>query len=281
MRNDSCARRVIVVVLDGLRPDAIHQFGLSYLARLITGGAYTARATTVAPSVTAAALTSLMTGVSPQTHGLASDRVFIPKARPGLVPLPEHLARHGVPSSGFMTEVVPLFRGIAVRIGRRLGLSVLHLSGRSSADVLSSARDRLRAQRRGLIVMHWPDADRAGHEYGWMSPQYGEGCRRLDVCLRMLAGAINDPDTLLVALADHGGGGAKANDHESAHPLDRTIPVLLSGAGVAPCELQQTSLLDVPPTSLRALGVPIPEWYEGRVLHEAFATSDTPQPAVA
>src|SRR5262249_38686457 len=76
MRNDPCARRVVVVILDGLRPDAIDRFGLSYVVRLMVGGVFSCSAATVTPSVTAAALTSLMTGVSPQTHGLASDRVF-------------------------------------------------------------------------------------------------------------------------------------------------------------------------------------------------------------
>jgi arylsulfatase A-like enzyme len=281
MRNDPCARRVVVVILDGLRPDAIDRFGLSYLARLIAGGASSSCATTVTPSVTAAALTSLMTGVSPQTHGLASDRVFIPKTRAGIVPLPEYLARRGIPSTAFMTEVPALFRGIAARIGRRLGLNGLFTTGKSAADVLAAARATLRQQKRGLIVLHWPDADRAGHAHGWMTPQYAAGCRRLDVCLRMLASSISDPDTLLIALADHGGGGAKPKDHESHHPLDQTIPVVLSGAGVARGELLETSLLDVPATILHALGVDVPEWYEGRVLYEAFARRDTPQPAVA
>lgn len=281
MRNDPSARRVVLVILDGLRPDAIERFALPHLGRLIESGASTLGATTVSPSVTAAALTSLMTGVSPKTHGLASDRVFIPKPRADLVPLPEYLAHHGLPSTGFMTEVGPLFRGIAARIGRRLGLSGLHMIGKGAADVLAHATPTLRNQHRGLIVMHWPDADHAGHEYGWMTSQYEEGCRRLDTCLRMLMNLVNDPETLVIALADHGGGGAKLKCHESEHPADRTIPILLSGAGVTPASLLPATLLDVPPSILHALGVEIPKWFEGRVLHEAFAVREAPQPAVA
>jgi arylsulfatase A-like enzyme len=97
----------------------------------------------------------------------------------------------------------------------------------------------------------------------------------------MLYGLAADPDTLLIALADHGGGGADACDHDSAHPLDRTIPLLLWGAGIGRTHLLPSSLIDVPPTILHALGVEVPEWYEGRVLHEAFARNDTPEPAVA
>jgi hypothetical protein len=254
---------------------------LAQLARLIANGAYSANASTVSPSVTTAAMTSLVTGVSPAVHGLAGDRVFIPRPPAGLIPLPEILARNGLPSSAYMTQVPRLFRGIAARIGRKLGLSGLYLTGNNAADVLNAARMTLSAQRRGLIMLHWPDADRAGHAHGWMSPQYADACRRLDVALRMLCGLAADPDTLLIALADHGGGGVDARDHDSTHPFDRTIPLLLSGAGIGRTHLLPSSLIDVPPTILHALGVEVPEWYEGRVLHEAFARRDTPEPAVA
>jgi predicted AlkP superfamily pyrophosphatase or phosphodiesterase len=281
MRPDSAARRVVVVVLDGLRPDAIDRFALPQLSRLIANGAYSAHATTVSPSVTTAAMTSLVTGVSPAVHGLAGDRVFIPRPPEDLIPLPEILARHGIPSTAYMAQVPRLFRGLASRIGRRLGLSGLYLTGTNAADVLSAARSTLNDQRRGLILLHWPDADRAGHAHGWMSPQYADACRRLDVALRMLCGLAHDPDTLLIALADHGGGGVDARDHDSTHALDRTIPLLLSGAGIGRTCLPPSSLLDVPPTILHALGVAVPEWYEGRVLHEAFARHDAPESAVA
>ncbi|HEY9228818.1 MAG TPA: alkaline phosphatase family protein [Gemmatimonadaceae bacterium] len=281
MRNDPLARRVIVVILDGLRPDAIDRFGLSHLARLMDHGASTLAATTVSPSVTISALTSLMTGVSPDVHGLRGDHLFIPKPRKDLIPIPEQLARLNWPSAAFMTEVPVLLRGIAARIGRRLGLTRLHTTGENAAGVLDAARQTLRTQRRGLIVLHWPDADRAGHDHGWMSPEYGAACRDLDAALRNLTSTSADPDTLFIAVADHGGGGAKVNDHDGDHCLDRTIPIALYGAGVAQAELEASTLLDVPATILYALGLDVPAWFEGRVLREAFERREAPQPAVA
>jgi arylsulfatase A-like enzyme len=281
MRHEIPVRRVVVVVLDGLRPDAIERFGLEHMQTLMARGASSRRATTVAPSVTTAAMTSLMTGVGPATHGVASDRLFIPKPRPGLVALPDWLAQHGFPSSAFMAEVPVVFRGIAVRIGRRLGLSGLHLAGSDAAGILSAARSTLRSQRRGLIVLHWPDADRAGHAHGWMSPEYADGCRRLDASLGAVMSTCNDAGTVVVALADHGGGGKQPNDHESDHPLDRTIPIGFSGAAIARRELGPVTLLDVPATIVHALGLSIPSSFEGSVLHEVFAGSDEPASAVA
>lgn len=273
MRAGNAIRRVIIVVLDGLRPDAIDAFDLVHTRRLMQSGASSHRATTVAPSVTTAAMTSLFSGVSPRVHGVESDRLFIPKNASTLVAVPELLARGGYPSSAFMAEVPAIFRGFAARIGRRLGFGTLRLSGKTAPEILLAARTTLRVQRRGLVVMHWPDADRAGHTHGWMSAPYADGCRRMDGSLGMLAAITeieSDPHSLLIALADHGGGGVVSNDHESDHPLDRTIPLLIAGGAVAQGTLDGASLLDVPATVLWALGLDLPPTFEGRVLHEAF-----------
>ncbi|MGH7619422.1 MAG: alkaline phosphatase family protein [Gemmatimonadaceae bacterium] len=274
MHYDSVVRRVVVVILDGLRPDAIQRFNLETLHRVMASGAWTLRGTTVAPSVTTAAVTSLMTGVSPGIHGLAGDHLFIPRAKQHLTPLPRQLATRGLPSSGFMGQVPAIFRGVAARVGRRLGLDTLRLAGDGAAQVLNAARPTLASQRSGLILLHWADADRAGHDHGWMSPAYADGCRRMDDALAELVALADDSETLIVGLADHGGGGRKPNDHESDHALDRTIPIVLFGANVVPRGLGPARLLDVPPTILSALGVDIPHTYEGRVLWEAFAADE-------
>jgi hypothetical protein len=73
-----------------------------------------------------------------------------------------------------------------------------------------------------------------------------------------------------------------ANDHDSDHPTDRTVPVVLAGAGIEPgTVLDAMTLLDVPTTILWALGVRRPASYEGRVLTEAFRSTEMLQEAVA
>jgi arylsulfatase A-like enzyme len=287
MRTERDIRRVILVVLDGLRPDAIEKFDLVHLKRLMANGASTTHATTVAPSITTAAITSLLTGVSPMRHGVTSDRVFIPTGAAALKPLPDILADHGYPSAGFMADVPTLLRGVANRVGRRLGFGTTRFAGKTAPEVLLSARSTLRSQKRGLIFLHWPDADRAGHSRGWMSHAYEEATHCLDGTLGMLhalAQVGEDPGTLLIACADHGGGGFTSNDHNSDHPLDRTIPILINGAGVVRQSLGAVRLLDIAPTVLWALGVNPPADLEGRVLSEAFETyadAESPVSAVA
>lgn len=270
----SPVQRVVLVVLDGLRPDAIARFRLQRVASLARRGASTFRAQTVSPSITPCAMASLLTGASPERHGMQSERFRIPRSRGPVHPLAKELARHSLPSSFFMPQVPFLMRGIAGRLATALGLGLFRHHGHNADEVLAAARSTLASQRRGLIVLHWLDADRAGHDSGWMSPEYGVAAARMDAALGSLEAAVDldDPTTLMIALADHGGGGATPKHHDSAHPLDTTIPVMLAGGAIVPGELGAgVSLTDVPATILWALGLARPESYVGRPLLQAFA----------
>jgi predicted AlkP superfamily pyrophosphatase or phosphodiesterase len=270
----SPVRRVVLVVLDGLRPDAIRRFRLERVASLARRGASTLRAQTVSPSITPCAMASLLTGAAPERHGIQSERFHLPRPRGPVHPLAKELSKHSLPSSFFMPRVPFLMRGIASRISTKLGLGEFRNHGRDAGDVLGAARANLASQRSGLIMLHWLDADRAGHEFGWMSPEYGAAAARMDDALGRLEAAVDlsDPGTLVIALADHGGGGATLTHHDSAHPLDTTIPLMLAGGAVEPCDLGAgVSLMDVPATILWALGLDRPESYAGRPLLRAFA----------
>ena len=274
MRQRHMIRRVIVVVLDGLRSDAIDAFDLHHLRGLAQRGASTLTAQTVAPSVTAAAMGSLLTGVRPERHGLTSDRFHVPRSQGVVIPLPKLLADAGYLTTACMAEVPLLYRRIARVLAHRLGVARPSFAGRSAPEILMAGRAALETQRTGLMLFHWPDADRAGHEEGWMSPAYGAAARRMDATLGLLAGlsqAERDPSTLLIALADHGGGGAVPRDHDSAHPSDRTIPIAIAGGAVVRSNLGDgVSLLDVPATILWALGVETQVPQDGRPLVEAL-----------
>ncbi len=266
--------RVVLVILDGLRADAVPLFSLSAIRALAERGARTFAARTVDPSITAAAITSLCTGVPPDVHGVRSDRFAVP--RRGLTPLPGHLRAHGVPVRAFMAAIPRPYRGLAVRIAAHLGLE-LQFDGAGADDVLASALPSLAREHRGVWVLHWHDADQTGHIKGWTSLAYAAAARRLDAAVGRLVddtGLLDDPGTLLMLCADHGGGGGDRRDHNSLHPLDTTIPMVLAGQCVMPGELPPgTHLLDIPATILWALGVPRPDGYQGRALIEAFRSA--------
>lgn len=261
---------VMVVVLDGLRPDAIDSFSLPQLSRLREIGAYSSVATTVSPSATWAAMASLLTGVSPDRHGIVHDVRRLSMRDRGLDPLPRVLERAGFPTIGVLGDVPRLYRPISSAIGRRLGIADIHHAGHTAPEIAIAAGSLIAQRQRGLVIIHLPDADRAGHTYGWMSPQYEQGAHRLDAAAGMIAMMANPRHqrrTRIIMLADHGGGGVVPNEHGSDHPLDRTIPLLMLGSGVPAGRIAGAPrLLDVPVSVCDALGVSVPESYEGRTL---------------
>jgi arylsulfatase A-like enzyme len=217
--------------------------------------------------------------VSPCDHGITNDRFAVPPHLHRLRPLPREVALAGLQTTGIVREVPWPLRPLARRIVRELGLAQSHFALPQARELLRRALPALRDQRDGLIVMHWPDCDAIGHRYGWMSQAYLAAVSCMDHALGAMRAVLRESahETLLVALADHGGGGWVATHHDSAHPLDCTIPILLSGAGVVPQVLDGTyTLLDAPPTVLWALGLPVPAPWVGTPMIDAFC-----QPGVA
>lgn len=266
-------KRVVLVVLDGLRPDAIPRFALPHLTALAQRGASTLRARTVLPSVTACAMASLVTGASPERHGLRSSRFHIPRVAGPLDPLARVLAARGMPTSAFLATLPALFVPIAQRIAAHAGVAKASFRGAGCEEILEAARPTLVRQRTGLVLLHWPDGDRAGHAGGWMSSGYEDAVRRMDACLGTVVAdvGLDDPATLVIAVADHGGGGAVPDHHDSEHPLDTTIPIIIAGGAVRAQEIAPgASLLDVPATICWALGAPQPRSFDGRPLVECL-----------
>ncbi len=260
--------RIILVVLDGLRADAIPLFPLPHLGALARKGAATFAGRTVQPSITAAAMTSLFTGVAPHVHGVKTDRFGIPRASEPLTLLPRLLRDNGFPVHAFLHAIPRPYRGAAARVGQHLG-ACISTTGENATEILDAALPTLATQRRGVTFIHWPDADRAGHAHGWASTQYRRAARDMDHAIdrlvRETTGVLDDPSTLLIAFADHGGGGAVPRDHNSQHPLDTTIPIVLAGGQVVIGELAPlASLLDIPATIAWALGLELPANYSGR-----------------
>lgn len=267
--------RCLVVLADGLRPDAItttHAPSLTALARDYTS----AHAVTVRPSVTVAALASFATGVSPRTHGLVEPGLrFLPRLA-DLRPLAKELRAHRVPTTVVAGSIAMRERPIAWALTACAGVDRLISAGRSAASIAHVARGICSAED-GLLFAYLPDCDKVGHAHGWMSKAYLRAVSAVDAAVGSLTALLDD--TLLIVLSDHGGGGVIPRDHDHPHPINDQIPLVFAGPGVRRRHgiAGMASILDVPPTILHWFGAPVPECYEGRPLVEAFA----PPPALA
>ena len=73
---------VIVLVVDGLRPDSVTPEIMPHLHRLKTEGVWYKNAHSVFPTVTRVNATSISTGVLPSRHGIVSNALYLPESSP-------------------------------------------------------------------------------------------------------------------------------------------------------------------------------------------------------
>lgn len=111
------APHVILISIDGLRPDAIRRYGADNIQRLVDEGSYSFAATTITPSITLPSHTSMLTGALPAVHGITwnDNRV----ADRGRVPVPtifQVAHEHGFATAAFASKgKFNHLYGIAVR----------------------------------------------------------------------------------------------------------------------------------------------------------------------
>jgi arylsulfatase A-like enzyme len=263
-------RRVAVLLLDGLRPDAVSLAPMPSLEALGRDWVRAANARTIRPSVTVAALASLATGVSPAAHGLIEPGLGFLGRIGGLRPIAKVLAHHGLPATIVSRQLSRVTLAVTTALTGAAGIGRLESRGRTARETASVAREAFERMTAGLMLVYLPDCDRAGHRHGWMSAPYLRAASELDAAVGLFASGLGDGT--LIALADHGGGGIHPREHDAPHAMNDWIPLVIAGRGVRRHRVlaDPVSLLDVPPTILWRLGVPVPESYEGRVLRDAF-----------
>ena len=131
--------------------------------------------------------------------------------------------------------------------------------------------------------------DLVGHEEGdWAAnlPDYYGICHSIDENLGRVQSELQQlglaQDTLVIYTSDHGSHFRTRNTEykRSCHEASIRIPLVLQGPGFEGGSVfsELTSLVDLPPTILRAAGVQVPSTYQGRCLQELVAgeASDWP-----
>jgi hypothetical protein len=202
------ARSTVLLVLDGLGWDAWHRYPecLPELRRL-DGGPIT----TVVPSTTPAALTSITTGVAPARHGITGFRVRVDGAVLNVIrwqradgkrpPDPTAVQR----LEPFGGRTVPVVTKTAFRT---TGFTGVHLRGGdfhgwpTTAALVEHVR-RIVARGALFVYAYYPGVDEIAHAYGLDAPFYPAELAFADGLVGALLDALPEEAVLLVT-ADHG-----------------------------------------------------------------------------
>ena len=265
--------RVLVVSIDGLRPDAIGSRDTPTLFRLMQTGSYSLAATTILPSKTLPSHTSMLTGESPARHRVSWNNVPAAKFDALAVPTIFGVARsHGYRTAAFFSKAK--FQTLQQAGTLDYSQAPGGWFGRWDSDrTVGDVERYLGGAQPDLLFVHLSDPDTAGHEFGWMSEPYARAVMTADRAVgRLLAAADRayGPDRYSVIVsADHGGHG---RGHGSSDPRDVTIPWIAWGVGVRPGELASVSIrtMDTASTVLWMLGLSEPTDCEGQPIVDAF-----------
>jgi glycerophosphoryl diester phosphodiesterase len=261
-------KQVVLVMLDGCRPDAIEAVETPTLDRMRREGAWTMNARSVMPSITLPCHTSIFYSQMPEEHGVLSN-TWTPSAMLG-PSLMSVVHDAGYPTAAFYTweelrDLTP-----PGKLDRTYYRSI---SYEAIDELCATALTTIPQLKPTLSFVYLEATDALGHLHGWMSRPYLDGVRRADGVIGALMQTLETSgdldETLIVVMADHGGHG---RGHGTELAEDMTVPWIVWGAGVrAGWQIErEVRLMDVAPTLLYALGIPQPPEWRGQVIGEVF-----------
>lgn len=275
------SRKVLIIGIDGVRPDAFQAANTPNMDALIAHGAvsYTAQAEDI--SLSGPCWSTILTGVHRNKH-LVVDNTFSVNNFAGYPHFFARLRHEGGACPGIRTASIVHWAPVNTNIVQ------------NNSDVMQTyttddaVRDAVVAELAGaatdVIYLHLDDVDAAGHSYGFSPsvPQYVAAIQQEDVRVGQIMSAVTarptyaDEDWLVIIVSDHGGSGYS---HGGNTAQERTTILAVSGAASqVGATITGATLADVAPTVLTFLGVAIdPAWgWDGQAvgLDMNAATSD-------
>ena len=251
--------KVILISIDGMRPDGLKECGNPYVAELEKMATYCYGGCSMEPSVTFPCHFSMTHSVTPQRHGILTN-TYVPQVRP-VTGIFERIKDAGGVSAMFYGWE-PL-RDIALPGSLKFATYVEAYTKESSDTVLTDEALRVIGENKpDFAFLYMVETDeKGGHDSGWMTEEY---LRRISIAVgnvKRVIEAFGDEYSFII-MADHGG---HNRTHGTTMPEDMTIPLFFIGA---PFErgkaVEGLSLLDIAPTIAAVMGVePDREW-EGR-----------------
>lgn len=272
--------KVLLIGIDGVRPDVLAEVATPNLDALAAEGAFTDHARTGFPSVSGPGWSSMLNGVWPEKHGVVNND-FTGK-RYDLYP--DFLTRIEDVRPELRTFAVadwlPLVRqddGVATISDRIDAKHVLdgYETGWAEGDTHSVelAEEELRTADPDAMFVYLGNPDEMSHESHAIGAEYREALALADEHVGRLVAAVRarptyaQEDWLILVSTDHGR--LPDGDHGGNTDEERTIFFLASGpSAVVGTPPDTVRIVDVPVTALAHLGIDAdPAWnLDGRVV---------------
>jgi predicted AlkP superfamily pyrophosphatase or phosphodiesterase len=263
-------KHIVLISVDGLRPDAINSKNAKNLYALSHAGLYYANAQTIKRSVTLPSHTSMLTGLDVKQHKITNNNTL-----PGYIAYPtvmQILKKKGKTTATLFSKKKLKF------LFPPDSYDHLYGRGQNGVDYHQTNASKMAAefsrfwgkQGYNLTFIHLREPDSAGHKHGWMSDEYlNQAIPTVDDAIGQIYDSIKKSpyanDTLLIITSDHGG---QDTTHWHHRPEDLTIPWMAIHPAIS-SELNTDSnvnIYDTTPTILYLMNAPAPEGLDGQVI---------------
>lgn len=267
------ARHVIIISIDGLRPDVLLRARTPAIRQLMRNGSFTFYARTVDMAYTLPAHISMLTGVVPERHGVTWNN-HIEEAYSNVPTIFDLAKKHGYTTAAVTgkTKFIVLQRPGSLDFAT-FGLDVI------TPDELTAKRAGalIAKQKPGVLFVHLAEVDEIGHTAGWGSDEQLAAAVRADQGVRIVMQALIDNnllnDTAVIVTSDHGGEG---KNHGPQDDRSMLIPWIISGPGIRK-DFDLTSVVDLTvktedtfATACYILGIAAPGPLDGRPVTAVF-----------
>lgn len=268
--------RILIVSIDGLRPDLMLRADTPTMHELFRNGSYSFWARTVPHTITLPAHTSMLTGVSPRKHEIEWDKDL---------PLTETV----YPKFPTLFEVAQKAGySTAMAVGKsKLALLahpgvleasfIPHVVVTDDDDVTRHAVEIMNQYKPQVMFVHLPAVDTTGHKCGWSSAEQILAIEHADDCIGRLVETLEHlhlrENTTILITSDHGGAGLT---HMPDDARARHIVWILNGPGVRKgLDLTIYDKLiinteDTFATACHILNLPLSPQVDGKPVLEAF-----------
>ena len=272
---------VVLFVLEGFGQDSLKTGAMPVVSTLVKNGSVAWSAMAVNPPLRLPTMASIFTGLPVEKHGMDWDTFDFARGYPRPPLMFDYLDLGGGKDTAvfFMDESL-------YQLARPSSYVDYQICGRlrpecRAATVVMYIKEYFKKGEQGgynhyvyglphLLIVHLPDAGRAGAEHGWTSKAYAAGLKDVDDAIGSILGIYKTykllDHTMVIVTALNGIGESKQNG-SLPH-----VPWIASGANIKAGHTIATpvSIIDTGATVMRAFGLETHMEWQSRPVEEIF-----------
>lgn len=242
------SKKVLVIGIDGCRPDALTMANTPNLDALMADGTYSLDARNTKKTSSGPGWSSMLTGVWQEKHGVV-DNSFNGSKFSSYPHFFKYVEQNNPDNR---TVSVSQWHPINDIIVNGEADKIVNTQD-STADTRDKAISELGDDTITALFVHFDDVDHAGHGSGFSptNANYIDAIERVDAAIGEVVTALksrskyNNEDWLILVSTDHGG---KGTSHGGTSEEERIVFVIASGASIQSKEIKKTTTQEtIPP----------------------------------